>query len=122
MVGSLSIDLNSNADVGNAHLLDLAGNASLTGDDGANELIGNSWDNLNLGGAGNDTLTGGGGDDTLNGGVGNDTFVIGSEAIGDTVTLRGAPSAAVPDLTQILTGLSDSAQRRRVRKQRVTTT
>src|SRR3546814_542107 len=104
IAGSFSIDLNSYANVENAHLLDLAGYASLTGDDGANELIGNSWDNLILGGAGNDTLNGGGGDDTLNGGVGNDTFVIGSEAIGDTVTLVGATLDDVLDLSQLLTG------------------
>src|SRR3546814_3622878 len=42
IAGSFSIDLNSYANVENAHLLDLAGNASLTGDDGANELIGRS--------------------------------------------------------------------------------
>src|SRR3546814_5421638 len=58
IAGSFSIDLNSYANVENAHLLDLAGNASLTGDDAANELIGNSWNNLILGGAGTDTLTG----------------------------------------------------------------
>src|SRR3546814_13925288 len=46
IAGSFSIDLNSYANVENAHLLDLAGNAPLTGDDGAKELNGNPLEQI----------------------------------------------------------------------------
>ncbi|WP_372791039.1 calcium-binding protein, partial [Paraconexibacter sp.] len=88
---SLSIDLDDNADDGQAGEADNVGDDVewVTGGQAADVLVGSPADNILRGSTGNDTLDGGAGADSLGGGAGTDTVTYAGRGIPVAVDIDG---------------------------------